>query len=64
MRGLQLAHPKQMERVVPANLLSGVPPVVESGRKGRELEPATRPVARAMEEFGRQDAELWQGTGI
>jgi glyoxylase-like metal-dependent hydrolase (beta-lactamase superfamily II) len=64
MRGLQLAHPKQMERAVPANLLSGVPPVVESGREGKELEPATRPVARAMEELGRQDAELWQGTGI
>ncbi len=64
MRGLKLAHPKQMERAVPANLLSGVPTVVESGREGKELEPATRPVARAMEELGRQDAELWQGTGI
>lgn len=56
MEGLHLAYPKRIDEAVPANLVSGL---LES-----TPEPET-PVARVMDELGRQDAaELWQGMGI
>lgn len=62
MNGLNLAYPKQMEVAVPANL--------ESGLGGSEVDldrgaaATTGSVASVMEESGRQDAEIWMGSGI
>ena len=57
MRGLRLAYPKRMDVAVPANLLSGLQPALGA-------QPEARPVAAAMDALGRQDAELWLGSGI
>jgi glyoxylase-like metal-dependent hydrolase (beta-lactamase superfamily II) len=55
MAALDLAYPKRIDVAVPANLVSGL----------IERAPAEpKPVAAAMEELGRQDAERWQGMGI
>lgn len=55
MDALDLAYPKRIDVAVPANLVSGLieQPAAEA-----------KPVAAAMEELGRQDAERWQGMGI
>lgn len=62
MNGLNLAYPKQMDVAVPANLESGLGPSVAA------LDPssvtASGSVASVMEESGRQDAEIWMGSGI
>lgn len=55
MAGLDLAYPKRIDVAVPANLVSGL---IE---KPSDEE---RPVAAAMEQLGRQDAEHWQGMHI
>jgi len=55
MNGLHLAYPKRIDEAVPANLECGLVAAEE------KLEA---PVARVMDELGRQDAELWQGMGI
>jgi glyoxylase-like metal-dependent hydrolase (beta-lactamase superfamily II) len=57
MQGLRLAYPKRMDVAVPANLLSGLQPALGAGAEAG-------PVAAAMDALGRQDAELWQGSGI
>ena len=54
MSELDLAYPKQIDRAVPANALSGL-----------GVEPATEPaVAERMERQGRQDTDSWHGMGI
>jgi len=62
MNGLNLAYPKQMDVAVPANLESGL------GSSVAALDPspaaASGSVASVMEESGRQDAEIWMGSGI
>jgi glyoxylase-like metal-dependent hydrolase (beta-lactamase superfamily II) len=55
MAGLDLAYPKRIDVAVPANLVSGL---IEKPRADE------RPVAAAMEQLGRQDAEHWQGMDI
>jgi hypothetical protein len=55
MAGLDLAYPKRIDVAVPANLVSGL---IEKASADE------RPVAAAMEQLGRQDAEHWQGMGI
>jgi hypothetical protein len=59
MTGLQLPAPKRIAIAVPANQMSGL---VASASGGCEA-PA-RPVALAIEQRGRQDAELLLGAGI
>jgi glyoxylase-like metal-dependent hydrolase (beta-lactamase superfamily II) len=59
MTGLRLAAPKRIDVAVPANLASGLL-ACAAGR----AEAATRPVALSIEQRGRQDAELFQGSGI
>lgn len=62
MAGLGLAYPRRMDEAVPANLAAGL--AASPGSPGPPAPPDARPVARAMERLGRQDAELWQGMGI
>jgi sulfur dioxygenase len=52
MDGLHLPAPKRIGVAVPANLFSGL------------VEPPARPVAVSIEHRSRQDAELFQGSGI
>jgi sulfur dioxygenase len=59
MAELDLAYPKRIDEAVPANMVSGQ---VDEGE--RPVGGEERLVARAMEEMGRQDAELWQGMDI
>lgn len=59
MSELNLAYPRQIDRAVPANRLSGLGGMAEEGSASR-----ARAVAEAMERLGRQDAELWGGMGI
>ncbi len=62
MNGLNLAYPKQMDVAVPANLESGL---AITGPDLDRLSIATSgSVAGVMEESGRQDAEIWMGSGI
>ena len=58
MADLDLAYPKRIDVAVPANLVSGLAPEAAA-----PPEPGG-PVAKAMEQSGRQDAEHWGGTGI
>lgn len=53
MAGLNLAYPKRIDVAVPANLVSGLGQLPESGS-----------VAQVMEDLGRQDADIWRGYGI
>ena len=64
MSGLDLAYPRQIDRAVPANRLSGLGVDAEEELAGAATHPERRAVAEAMERLGRQDAELWRGTGI
>ena len=59
MAGLRLAAPKRIDVAVPANLASGLL-ACAAGRP----EASARPVALSIEQRGRQDAELFQGSGI
>ena len=64
MSELDLAYPRQLDRAVPANRLSGLGGSPEE-RAGSPAASAQRPaVAEAMEWQGRQDAEPWRGMGI
>lgn len=63
MEGLRLAYPARMALAVPANLESGLCARADAAA-GAELPGGSRPVARAMERAGRQNAELWRGLGI
>lgn len=60
MANLGLSYPRRMDFAVPANLESGLVPAAE----GEPSAEPSGPVAQAMEQVGRQDAELWQGMGI
>lgn len=62
MTGLNLAYPKQMDIAVPANLESGLG--VSEADLDRRVGATTGSVASVMEESGRQDAEIWMGSGI
>jgi sulfur dioxygenase len=62
MNGLNLAYPKQMDVAVPANLESGLG--VSAADQGRASAAISGSVASVMEERGRQDAEIWMGSGI
>jgi len=64
MSELELAYPRQIDRAVPANRLSGLIPAEERESARRPCEPEHRTVAEAMERLGRQDAEPWRGMGI
>ena len=62
MNGLNLAYPKQMDVAVPANLESGL--AISAKVLDRASAAASGSVASVMEESGRQDAEIWMGSGI
>jgi hypothetical protein len=62
MNGLNLAYPKQMDVAVPANLESGL--AISTADLDRSPAAASGSVASVMEESGRQDAEIWMGSGI
>ncbi|MEN8181038.1 MAG: MBL fold metallo-hydrolase [Myxococcota bacterium] len=64
MSELNLAFPRQIDRAVPANRLSGLGGGAEEGSGSRAAPSERRAVAEAMERLGRQDAELWRGMGI
>ena len=58
MAGLHLPAPKRIDVAVPANLVSGLVACANGS-----LTPAG-PVALSIQQRGRQDAELFQGSGI
>jgi glyoxylase-like metal-dependent hydrolase (beta-lactamase superfamily II) len=62
MNGLNLAYPKQMDVAVPANLESGLS--IAGSDLDRRSIAISGSVAGVMEESGRQDAEIWMGSGI
>lgn len=62
MNGLNLAYPKRMAVAVPANLESGL--AISAAVRGPATSPDSGSVANVMEESGRQDAEIWMGSGI
>jgi len=62
MNGLNLAYPKQIDVAVPANLESGLG--ISEADLDRRVAARTGSVASVMEESGRQDAEIWMGSGI
>lgn len=62
MNGLNLAYPKHMDVAVPANLESGLAISATDLDRSRAAESGS--VASVMEESGRQDAEIWMGSGI
>jgi glyoxylase-like metal-dependent hydrolase (beta-lactamase superfamily II) len=62
MDGLNLAYPKQMDVAVPANLESGL--AIAGSDLDRQSILTSGSVAGVMEESGRQDAEIWMGSGI
>lgn len=62
MNGLNLAYPKQMDIAVPANLESGL--AISTASTERSPAIASGSVASVMEDRGRQDAEIWMGSGI
>lgn len=62
MGELDLAYPKQMDIAVPANLECGLGVVPNEPDRLSALR--SKSVASVMEESGRQDAEIWMGSGI
>jgi sulfur dioxygenase len=54
MNGLNLAYPKRIDEVVPANLSSGL--------LAKDADPGA--VAQVMDDLGRQNAEVFMGAGI
>ena len=64
MKDLALALPKKISIAVPANLESGLGSVRETGAPADVLAARPDSVAGVMESLGRQDAEVWMGTGI
>jgi glyoxylase-like metal-dependent hydrolase (beta-lactamase superfamily II) len=64
MKDLALALPTKIDIAVPANLVSGLGAVGETGPRAEHLGARPDSVASVMESLGRQDAEVWMGMGI
>jgi sulfur dioxygenase len=64
MSELNLAHPKQIDRAVPANRVSGLETDAAEGAESPATPQKRGAVAEAMDDLGRQDTEPWLGMGI
>lgn len=64
MSELNLAHPRQIDRAVPANRVSGLDTGAAEGAESLATPPQRGAVAEAMDHLGRQDTEPFLGMGI